>query len=181
MKSRATGRKLKEKKERKFKREKNGIEQAKLAYLSFLCEEDDINFFCTFENEWEQNNSRTDVKEAPLACYNNFSLPPSKSDAVEHSYLYTLLQSEDFTRDKRSCSSVTFIFDKLFFHFADFDEQLRRDIHLGRSFRKGKRRRRSSSSRRRSSRRRAAKEEPPRGETQMGAPKLCANKNRVFP
>ncbi|ANQ08141.1 Uncharacterized protein PCOAH_00024900 [Plasmodium coatneyi] len=174
MMNRATGRKLKKKKKKKKqkiqKRKKNGIEQAKLAYLSFLCEEDDINFFCNFENEWEEKNLHRATNEGSTPCYNNFSVPPSKCDALEQSYLYTLLQNEDFTCDKRSCSSVGFIFDKLFLHFANFDEQLRRDIHLGKSFRRGNKRRN-----------RAVKEKPPNGGTQMGASKMCANKNGVFP
>ncbi|KMZ99705.1 hypothetical protein PVNG_03175 [Plasmodium vivax North Korean] len=175
MKGRAIGKKLKKKKKKKKqkiqKRKKNGIEEAKLAYLSFLCEEDDINFFCNFEEEWEQKNSRRASNEGPLACCNTLSVPPSKSDAVEQSYLRTLLQNEDFTCDKRSCSSVGFIFDKIFLRFANLDEQLRRDVRLGRSFRKGKKRRRRSG---------ATKEKPLRGVTQVGASKLCANKNGVF-
>ncbi|CAA9988196.1 conserved Plasmodium protein, unknown function [Plasmodium knowlesi strain H] len=174
MMNRHTGKKLKKKKKKKKqriqKRKKNGIEQAKLAYLSFLCEEDDINFFCTFEDDWEEKKSRRDSNEATLVCYNNFNTPHSKHDALEHSYLYTLIRNENFTCDKRSCSSVRFIFDKLFLRFTNLDEQLRRDIYFGKSFRKGKRRKIK-----------VAKEKTPMRGIQTGASKYCANKNRVFP
>ncbi|KJP86107.1 hypothetical protein AK88_04230 [Plasmodium fragile] len=125
---------------------------------------DDINFFCKFENDLDEKKSRRASNERPLACYDNFCVPPSECDALEQSYLYTLLHNEDFTRDKRSCSSMGFIFNKLFLQLAHFDQQLRRDIHRGRFFQKGKRRGTAA-----------------KGKLQRGASKLCANKNRVFP
>ncbi|SOV23249.1 conserved Plasmodium protein, unknown function [Plasmodium sp. DRC-Itaito] len=90
-------------KSKKFKKNDNEyeIDRNKLEYISFLCEEDDINYFCSF-------NEEENVKSFKL-----------KKDIFEDSYLKLLVENEKMEEDAPSCYFLSFLYNNFYLYYCD--------------------------------------------------------------
>ncbi|SCP04499.1 conserved Plasmodium protein, unknown function [Plasmodium ovale] len=135
---------------KRIKGHTSGIEKNKLDYVSFLCEEGDINLFCRF-SEKEEHHSNVNIAvshgdskhngNGGRACWRRPRLERSHPkwgmsrfcgttkegsawkgaawDCLENSYLVALTQNEDIQSERKSRSSMSFLYGRFFLHYCD--------------------------------------------------------------
>ncbi|CRH00040.1 conserved Plasmodium protein, unknown function [Plasmodium relictum] len=95
------------------------IDKKKLEYLSFICEEEDINLFCNFDEQYESNNKHTDNDKNSCDFIGRLKFNDLKYDDFENSYLTILVQNEKIEEDKKSCFCLSFLYEH-FLYYCDF-------------------------------------------------------------
>ncbi|CRG96220.1 conserved Plasmodium protein, unknown function [Plasmodium gallinaceum] len=106
-------------KKKKKKYNDYAIDKKKLEYLSFVCEEEDINLFCNFNEKCQSNNEQTDNNNNLYDFTDNLKFNSFKCNDFENSYLTVLVQNENIENDKKSCFSISYIY-KHFLYYCDF-------------------------------------------------------------
>ncbi|CXI44485.1 conserved Plasmodium protein, unknown function [Plasmodium berghei] len=120
------------KKKKKKKYIDNDIDKKKLYYISFICEEDDINFFCNFAEKYEQdvlgiepianlknNNSSSGVINLNIDKKDStFTFDILNKIYLQKSYLDNLIENEDIKKDTNSQSFCSYIYSKFFLQYC---------------------------------------------------------------
>ncbi|KAI4838297.1 hypothetical protein MKS88_002771 [Plasmodium brasilianum] len=108
----------------KKKLNKYTYDKNKLEYISFLCEEDDINFFCTFSEECKSRTDHNSLNKNLYKCrdnikYGNINEHNLKYSIYEDTYLTVLVHNENIASDERSCSSIAYIYEQFYLNYCD--------------------------------------------------------------
>ncbi|SBT77051.1 conserved Plasmodium protein, unknown function [Plasmodium ovale] len=135
---------------KRIKGHTSGIEKNKLDYVSFLCEEEDINLFCRL-SEKEERHSNVNIAVSHgegkhngnegRTCWRRPRLERSHPkwgmsrlsrttkegiawkgaawDCLENSYLVALTQNEDIPSERKSRSSMSFLYGRFYLHYCD--------------------------------------------------------------
>ncbi|CAD2103947.1 hypothetical protein YYG_01784 [Plasmodium vinckei petteri] len=120
------------KSKKKKKNVDNDIDKKKLYYINFICEEDDINFFCSFADKYEHddfgigptgnlkknNNSSDEINCSTDRKYNPFKFGILNKIDFQKSYLDNLIENESIREDANSQSFCSYIYSKFFLQYC---------------------------------------------------------------
>ncbi|VTZ68743.1 conserved Plasmodium protein, unknown function [Plasmodium chabaudi chabaudi] len=113
----------------------NDIDKKKLYYINFICEEDDINFFCSFAEKYEHDdlgigptdnlkkNKNNSNSSDEISCSIDRKNNPFKFDVFnkiyfQKSYLDNLIENENIKEDPNSQSFCSYIYSKFFLKYC---------------------------------------------------------------